>query len=600
MSHHFALFRVLFGCYLTVHFGSLLPYATELFSNNGILPDASLNPTGAISPTWITPFIANALVLLSTVLSLLFTFGKWRRPVAIALWLVATLLLLRNNLTANPGLPYINLALVLSAFVPSGERLFKATPGWEIPRSVLFIGGFLLALGYTFSGYTKLYSASWIDGSALRHVLENPLARPGFVRSFLLQLPDRVLQVATWFALAAELLFLPLYYIRRIRPWIWTTLLFMHLGLILCVDFADLSLGMIMIHLFLFDPRWICAPGAKEGAPVQVGFDGSCLMCSGFMNWLATTDTGHRFTFYAQEHGSSSSTIMVHYKDRILTKSDAIAFLLAQQGGLFRLLAIAGQVLPRSLRDFVYDSVARHRHKLVKKTACSLPSPQLRSRLSAAPGKGAQRVGRLWLPLLLLSLSSCTFVESPNLEHERPAFEIVPDKEAIREGDVLAFSSSKAKGFNDLFRGRIQKVPYLLFDYGHLAIVVQKENELRLLQMALGQTANYSSDLSYLKDKESTIFRPTISPNPGALRSFAKAAVGKITYDKLAILGLANDRVRGGKIPSRLTCVTLVEAALHSSGVPIDVRHWWLPLDVITPSQLVNSTLRETKSPHSR
>ena len=35
--HQFAVFRVVFGLYLTVHFGQLFPYAGELFSGEGVI-----------------------------------------------------------------------------------------------------------------------------------------------------------------------------------------------------------------------------------------------------------------------------------------------------------------------------------------------------------------------------------------------------------------------------------------------------------------------------------------------------------------------------------------------------------------------------------
>jgi hypothetical protein len=56
----------------------------------------------------------------------------------------------------------------------------------------------LLAAGYSYSGAMKLISPSWIDGSALFHILHNPLARPGVGRELLLQLPASWLQLATW------------------------------------------------------------------------------------------------------------------------------------------------------------------------------------------------------------------------------------------------------------------------------------------------------------------------------------------------------------------------------------------------------------------
>ena len=39
----------------------------------------------------------------------------------------------------------------------------------------------------------------------------------------------------------------------------------MHVGIVLMVDFADLTLGMVMIHLFTFDPDWL-APRRDHAA----------------------------------------------------------------------------------------------------------------------------------------------------------------------------------------------------------------------------------------------------------------------------------------------------------------------------------------------
>jgi hypothetical protein len=66
-----------------------------------------------------------------------------------------------------------------------------------------------------------------------------------------------VLQAAAWGVLALELGYAPLALVRRLRPLLWASMLALHLGLIALIDFADLSLGMVMIHLFTFDPGWL-------------------------------------------------------------------------------------------------------------------------------------------------------------------------------------------------------------------------------------------------------------------------------------------------------------------------------------------------------
>ena len=46
----FALFRMVFGAYLFIHFTLMLPYAEEIFGREGVLPDPSLNHTAGLFP----------------------------------------------------------------------------------------------------------------------------------------------------------------------------------------------------------------------------------------------------------------------------------------------------------------------------------------------------------------------------------------------------------------------------------------------------------------------------------------------------------------------------------------------------------------------
>ena len=44
-GYQFGLFRWIFGLYLAWHFARLVPYATELFSSEGALPDPKILPS---------------------------------------------------------------------------------------------------------------------------------------------------------------------------------------------------------------------------------------------------------------------------------------------------------------------------------------------------------------------------------------------------------------------------------------------------------------------------------------------------------------------------------------------------------------------------
>ena len=163
------------------------------------------------SPTFVTASSSSAAGL-----SVLFAVGWLDRFAAILLWYVWACLHGRMPLIANPGMPYIGWLLLAHACLPPAavrlaRRAAASIPagGWRMPPSIFLIAWILLALGYLYSGLTKLASPSWLDGTAMEGVLQNPLARPGGSADFLLTLPPSILRVMTWGALAAEIAFAP-------------------------------------------------------------------------------------------------------------------------------------------------------------------------------------------------------------------------------------------------------------------------------------------------------------------------------------------------------------------------------------------------------
>jgi hypothetical protein len=262
---------MIFGTYLFVHFAQLAPWGRELFSNRGLLPDGSASPLLHVFPNvlavWDGPAFVMTLLIAAAGLSALFALGCYDRVAAVALWYIWACLHGRMPLIINPGLPYVGWLLLVHACLPAAPSVswsrrgrIGAADNWSMPPEIFLVAWILMALGYTYSGYAKLVSPSWLDGTAVARVLDNPLARPGLVRTVLLALPDAALRSCTWAVLALELAFAPLALIRRLRPWLWSLMFAMHLGLILVIDFADLSLGMVMLHVFTCDPGWIRRP----------------------------------------------------------------------------------------------------------------------------------------------------------------------------------------------------------------------------------------------------------------------------------------------------------------------------------------------------
>lgn len=263
-GRQFAWFRISFGAYLAIHFAQLVPFASELFSNAGALPDPTANPIHGILPNalahWNTPQFATVFLMVLTVLSILFAMGVARHTTAALLWYGWACLFNRNVLISNPSIPYVGLLLVLVLLVPAREPLRVGrrndNANFYMPASVFWTAWGLMAAGYTFSGLAKLQSPSWIDGSALSHILSSPLARNTILTDFVLG-QQWLLVWTTWVVLLLEVLFLPLAIYHRTRVYAWSSMVALHLAIVAFVDFADLSAGMLMLHLFTADQRWV-------------------------------------------------------------------------------------------------------------------------------------------------------------------------------------------------------------------------------------------------------------------------------------------------------------------------------------------------------
>jgi hypothetical protein len=261
----FAWFRIIFGAYLAVHFAHLVPWGGELFSREGVIPRASLNPTYGILPNvlawWDSPAFVTTFLVTLVALSVLFAAGVVRHAAALLLWYGWACLFNRNVLISNPSIAYVGLLLLLTTLVPAREpfRVFGdkvSSDEFFVPAGAYWTAWFLMAAGYTFSGIVKLASPSWVDGTAFWHIVQNPLARDGALRDLVLKMPAGGFRLLTWTSLALEILFLPVAVWRWTRPVIWSAMVIMHIAILGLVRFADLSAGMLMVHLFTLDSRW--------------------------------------------------------------------------------------------------------------------------------------------------------------------------------------------------------------------------------------------------------------------------------------------------------------------------------------------------------
>jgi predicted DCC family thiol-disulfide oxidoreductase YuxK len=401
----YSFWRALLGVYLFIHFVHLLPWSAELFSSEGLLPQARLSPLHPVFPGLYSlsdaPWFVYATISVAAAAAFAFAAGWRDRPAAFFMWFVLASLFVRNPLIANPSMPYVGFMLLAHLFVPtapygSAAARDRTDPdgGWSLPRSVFLAGWVVLALSYTYSGYTKLLSPSWVAGDNISFVLQNPLARAWLLRDFFLWLPPIFLTLLTWTVLYVELLFAPIALWSRARPWVWVIMLLIQFGFLFLLNFADLTIGMLLFHLFTFNPNWIKARPFVRGEVLY--YDGGCAMCHGFVRFLLAEERSGTLRYAPlQSAGFAASvpesmrrslpdSLVLRTQDgRLYLRSEAVVQIMASMGGLWGALATLLRVVPRPLRDLGYDAVGAMRYRLFGRAAevCPLMPPRLRARM---------------------------------------------------------------------------------------------------------------------------------------------------------------------------------------------------------------------------
>jgi predicted DCC family thiol-disulfide oxidoreductase YuxK len=376
----YSLFRFLFGTYILIHFAYLLPYGGELFGAEGMLASGDLSPLFAVAPSLLhlsdAPWVVEMLLLSGAVAALFLAAGRFDRIAAGWILLVLISVFTRNPLIANPAMPYMGFMLLVHLCV-SGAYLGRAGQaqtdfGWRLPQHIFFAAVLILALSYSYSGYTKLLSPGWVAGDTVAYVLENPLARDWWVRDIAVTVPKALLAGLTWAILYIELLYAPLYLIRRLRPWLWSAMLVVQFGFLLLLRFPDLTVPMLLMHLLTFDRRWLAAI-PFEGAVLH--YDGECGVCHRAVRFaLAETEGELNFRPMQRNGGRADvSTWVLEADGTSYEKSSAALRLLQASGGIWRLAAVVVETVPVHLRDWFYDHLAAYRQRIAKKPPTLCP-----------------------------------------------------------------------------------------------------------------------------------------------------------------------------------------------------------------------------------
>ena len=120
-------------------------------------------------------------------------------------------------------------------------------------------------------------------------------------------------------------------------------------------------------------------------------FDGVCTLCNGFVRFVIARDPAGRFQFAPLQSDAArrvlgaapqplpDSLVLVE-NGRLFTRSTAA--LRVARGLRFPWpLAYVFVAVPRPVRDYLYDAVARNRYRWFgRRESCMVPTPELRAR----------------------------------------------------------------------------------------------------------------------------------------------------------------------------------------------------------------------------
>lgn len=133
-------------------------------------------------------------------------------------------------------------------------------------------------------------------------------------------------------------------------------------------------------------------PAFDDSRPVFI-FDHVCVLCSGGVSFIMKHDHKAAIAFTPAQ-GPIGDALARHFgidwdesyifvsQGRAFTKSHGYFEVARFLGGWWK-LALAFRIIPRPLRDWAYDMIARNRYRWFGKTAeaCQLLTPEQRARL---------------------------------------------------------------------------------------------------------------------------------------------------------------------------------------------------------------------------
>ena|ERR1700741_4089994 len=252
------LFRKGLYVYLLFNFIQLLPVITELYGEgSGIIPYKYTRFSAEMLVNLLSlPSLQNCYCLFFAVqlLACISGFiGFIPRISAVLIWYTTLNLDNRIYLMNTGGEQLLNILLFYLMFVsPSNKRTTELTNCFD--NTFIAACKIQVILVYALSALYKLLQPEWLNGSALFYVFN----MDEFTVAFLQKVSENkvLVVIMTYFALAYQVLFPLLVFIKRIKKPLLICGIILHTGIALSAGLLNFSLIMICCYFLFVNEEW--------------------------------------------------------------------------------------------------------------------------------------------------------------------------------------------------------------------------------------------------------------------------------------------------------------------------------------------------------
>lgn len=378
-SYYYIIFlRLLIVVYISIYTISGYDHFDILYNKDVALYLTSLDPVLWVIPNILNYIDGNYAKYIWTLVLVMVPFVLFRKTsifAALIIWYIEVCFIKVNPYTNNIGVQTFLMILIIIGLtrIPYKKTELVATEENIYTNSFVFLALWInFSIYYFYSGYTKLLAYGWYSGKALVLIDNHLLFRAGLPSEIYFKLPIVVKKFLTYFVALDEVIVpFALFNGISLMKKIWWSVFILQLGLLFFMNLFSVQLIMLIYSLMVYDPGWKSMNLKEEN--ITVYYDGYCALCHYYIKHIINIDL--RNIVYYQPIQESAyynpeekiESILVYTKNICYKKSDAVLYIYSRIGGMFAVFAFFARLVPKNIRDIIYDKIANNRYTIFGK-----------------------------------------------------------------------------------------------------------------------------------------------------------------------------------------------------------------------------------------